>query len=155
MRLPIKKAFDKKFSATTNHHTQGETFRQKWTIYSPKTGLTATRQYGESSFGKCDRILEVGSYEGKSTTFIVECLGNINDLEIHCIDSWEGGIEHRQGEPAESNMREVEARFEHNMKIAINKSTRAVKLEVHRGLSKRELPKLVANGMQGYFDFIY
>ena len=101
------------------------------------------------------RILEIGSYEGKSTTFIVECLGNINDLEIHCIDSWEGGTEHRQGEPAGSNMREVEARFEHNMKIAINKSTRAVKLEVHRGLSKRELPKLVANGMQGYFDFIY
>lgn len=101
------------------------------------------------------RILEVGSYEGKSTVFIIESLANINDLEIHCIDSWEGGIEHKQGGSAETNMPEVEARFAHNMKIAINKSSRTVKLELHKGLSNKELPKLVASDMQEYFDFIY
>ena len=101
------------------------------------------------------RILEVGSYEGKSTAFIIETLANINDLEIHCIDSWEGGIEHKQGGSAESNMQDVEARFAHNMKIAVNKSSRTVKLEVHKGMSNKELPKLVASDMQGYFDFIY
>ena len=101
------------------------------------------------------RILEVGSYEGKSTAHIIESLANINDLEIHCIDSWEGGIEHKQGGSWEANMPEVEARFTHNMKIAINKSSRTVKLELHKGLSNKELPKLVANDMQEYFDFIY
>ena len=101
------------------------------------------------------RILEVGSYEGKSTAFIIENLANINDLEIHCIDSWEGGIEHKQGGSAESNMQDVEARFAHNMKIAVDKSSRTVKLEVHKGMSNKELPKLVASDMQGYFDFIY
>ena len=101
------------------------------------------------------RILEVGSYEGKSTTFIIESLANINELEIHCIDSWEGGIEHKQGGVSESDMTVVEARFTHNMKIAINKSSRAVKLEVHKGLSNKELPKLIARNMHEYFDFIY
>ena len=101
------------------------------------------------------RILEVGSYEGKSTAFIIESLANIKDIEIHCVDSWEGGIEHKQGGSGESNMSEVEARFAHNMEIAINKSSRTVKLELHKGLSNKELPKLVANDMQGYFDFIY
>ena len=101
------------------------------------------------------RILEVGSYEGKSTVYIIESLANTNDLEIHCIDSWEGGIEHKQGGSWEANMTGVEARFAHNMKIATNKSSRAVKLELHKGFSNKELPRLVANNMQEYFDFIY
>ena len=101
------------------------------------------------------RILEVGSYEGKSTTFIVESLASLNDIEIHCVDSWEGGIEHKQGGYVESNMPEVETRFKHNMKIAMNKSSRTVKLKLHKGLSNKELPTLVANDMQEYFDFIY
>ena len=101
------------------------------------------------------RILEVGSYEGKSTACIIETLANINNIEIHCIDSWEGGHEHKEGGSAEANMTEVEAHFTHNMKIAMGKSSREVKLEIHKGLSNKELPKLVANDMQEYFDFIY
>jgi predicted O-methyltransferase YrrM len=101
------------------------------------------------------RILEVGSYEGKSTSYIIESLANANDTEIHCIDSWEGGIEHKQGGVWESNMTEIEARFAHNMQVAINKTSREVKLVLHKGLSNKELPKLAANGMQEYFDFIY
>jgi len=100
------------------------------------------------------RILEVGSYEGKSTAFIIESLAD-KHIEIHCIDSWEGGIEHKPGGSAETNMSEVEARFTHNMERAINKSSRTVKLELHKGFSNKELPKLVASGMQEYFDFIY
>lgn len=101
------------------------------------------------------RILEVGSYEGKSTAFIIESLASINDIEIHCIDSWEGGLEHKQGGAWEADMTEVEARFARNMKIAMSKSSREVRLELHKGLSNQELPRLVANGRQGYFDFVY
>lgn len=96
------------------------------------------------------RILEVGSYEGKSTAFIIESLASINDIEIHCIDSWEGGLEHKQGGAWEADMTEVEARFARNMKIAMSKSSREVRLELHKGLSNQELPRLVANGRQGY-----
>ena len=104
---------------------------------------------------KPTRILEVGSYEGRSTTFIIENLANISDIEIHCIDSWEGGIEHKKGGSWESNMTNIEARFSHNMKIAMSRSTHAVKLEIHKGLSSIELPKLASKNMQEYFDFIY
>ena len=101
------------------------------------------------------RILEVGSYEGRSTTFIIENLANTKELEIHCVDSWEGGIEHKQGGSDEANMPEVEARFNHNLGLATNKTSHKVKLELHKGFSNRELPKLVAENMQEYFDFIY
>ena len=101
------------------------------------------------------RILEVGSYEGNSTTFIVDALSSYIDLEIHCIDSWEGGIEHKSGGSAEANMTEVEARFVRNMNVAVSKSSRNVDLKIHKGLSSEELPKLLASGMQGYFDFVY
>jgi predicted O-methyltransferase YrrM len=104
---------------------------------------------------KPTRILEVGSYEGRSTTYIIENLANISDIEIHCIDSWEGGIEHKKGGSWESNMTNIEARFSHNMKIAMSRSTHAVKLEIHKGLSSIELPKLASKNMQEYFDFIY
>lgn len=78
------------------------------------------------------RILEVGSYEGKSTAFIIGSLASINDIEIHCIDSWEGGLEHKQGGAWEADMTEVEARFARNMKIAMSKSSRKVRLEFTR-----------------------
>jgi predicted O-methyltransferase YrrM len=104
---------------------------------------------------KPTRILEVGSYEGRSTTYIIENLANISDIEIHCIDSWEGGIEHKKGGSWESNMTNIEARFSHNMKIAMSRSTHSVKLEIHKGLSSIELPKLASKNMQEYFDFIY
>lgn len=105
---------------------------------------------------KPTRILEVGSYEGKSTVFMIESLAkNTEDLEIHCIDSWEGGIEHKPGGSAEANMQEVEDRFNHNMKLAATKTGHTVKLELHKGLSNKQLPKLIAQSMQEYFDFIY
>ena len=52
-------------------------------------------------------------------------------------------------------MPEVEPRFRHNTGIALEKAANHVTLEVHRGYSDVELAKLLANGMQNYFDFIY
>ena len=101
------------------------------------------------------KILEVGSYEGKSTVFMIETLASNNAIEIHCVDSWEGGIEHKAGGYVEANMSNVEARFQHNIKVATNRFSCIVELNIHKGLSKKQLPKLLANGMQGYYDFIY
>lgn len=43
---------------------------------------------------KPQRILEIGSFEGRSTIFFMEeALKYQPQVEIHCIDSWEGGAE--------------------------------------------------------------
>jgi len=101
------------------------------------------------------RILEIGSYEGASACYLIEKLANSKDIELHCIDSWEGGLEHKDGGGAESDMSAVENRFHHNIKVALSKVKHPVKLFTHKGFSDNELSKLIVNNMQGYFDFIY
>jgi len=101
------------------------------------------------------RILEVGSYEGNSTTYLIETLASQRDVEIHCIDSWEGGIEHKEGGSAAADMTGVEARFHHNLKVARSRASHEASITICKGLSNTQLPKLLAEGKQGYFDFIY
>jgi len=101
------------------------------------------------------RILEVGSYEGNSTTYLIETIASQKDVEIHCIDSWEGGVEHKPGGSAEADMTEVEVRFRHNIEIARCRASHQTSVTIHKGFSNVQLPKLLAEGKQGYFDFVY
>jgi len=101
------------------------------------------------------RILEIGSYEGASTCYLIEKLAASKEIELHCIDTWEGGVEHKEGGAAEANMLEVENRFRHNTQIAISKFENAVQLILHKGFSDVALSRLLSEGKQGYFDFIY
>lgn len=107
------------------------------------------------------RILEVGCYEGRSTAFLIEKIASQRDLEIHCVDSWEGGIEHSKNENFNVNqsivggMSAVENRFSHNVNKAISAASKNVDLVVHKGLSSLELPKLIANEKKEYFDMVY
>jgi hypothetical protein len=41
------------------------------------------------------RILEIGSYEGASTCFLIDQVARERDVELHCVDTWAGGIELR------------------------------------------------------------
>jgi hypothetical protein len=104
---------------------------------------------------KPTKILEVGSFEGASVRFLIERLANESDIEIHCIDSWEGGIEHKPGGFVESDMSSVEQRFRHNTRLAIESAKKQVVLRVHKGYSDVMLSGLLAGGKTGYFDFIY
>lgn len=101
------------------------------------------------------RILEIGSYEGASTCYLIEKLAALKEIEIHCVDTWEGGVEHKKGGGGEANMFDVEKRFHHNTKVAISKVENTVQLVLHKEFSDVALPKLLADGKQGYFDFIY
>lgn len=60
-------------------------------------------------------FLEIGSFEGRSTVWIVE-----NMLEdggvLDCVDTWEGGEEH-----GAEDMGSVEDRFTHNMQVLADK----------------------------------
>jgi predicted O-methyltransferase YrrM len=102
-----------------------------------------------------ERILEVGSYEGNCTTYLIETIASRKSVDIHCIDTWEGGIEHKTGGAIETNMTEVEARFQRNIKTAICRASHEATITIHKGLSSRQLPKLLAEGKQSYFDLIY
>ena len=90
------------------------------------------------------RVLEIGCFEGRSTCYVIEKLASRRDIELHCVDTWRGEF-----------MDSVEERFHHNIHLAKNKVKHAVKLVIHKGFSDKCLAKLLAEGKQGYFDFIY
>lgn len=101
------------------------------------------------------RILEIGSYEGASGCYLIEQLACSKEIELHCVDTWEGGIEHKEGGFVEANMSDVETRFHHNLGVAVKGAKHCVQLEVHKGFSDVALAKLLVAGKGGYFDFIY
>lgn len=101
------------------------------------------------------RILEIGSFEGKSTCYLIDMLAQKKQIEIYCVDSWEGGFEHQKGQNAEANLPLVEKRFRHNTQLAIKNAKNDVELVIHKGWSDAVLSKLIAEEKQNYFDFIY
>jgi predicted O-methyltransferase YrrM len=54
------------------------------------------------------KILEIGSYEGASTCYLITNCASKTPIEIHCIDTWEGSIEHKR---TGVDMTTVERRF--------------------------------------------
>ena len=96
------------------------------------------------------KFLEIGSFEGRSTVWIVENMME-DGGEIYCIDTWEGGEEH-----GEENMSGVEGRFRHNRQLLMDKyatrhisTAKGTSLECLAGwLTSSVVPKEV-------FDFIY
>jgi hypothetical protein len=58
-------------------------------------------------------FLEIGSFEGRSTVWTIENLMGPGDW-IDCVDTWEGGEEHSNGE-----MSGAEERFLHNIDVAL------------------------------------
>ncbi|KJF17884.1 class I SAM-dependent methyltransferase [Acidithrix ferrooxidans] len=98
------------------------------------------------------KLLEVGSFEGAATTYIVETVGALANVELHAIDTWIGGIEHmEQG----LDMSLVEKRFLYNIELARNSIDNRLDLHIHKGTSDFFLSKLFAMGLGEYFDFIY
>lgn len=100
---------------------------------------------------KPKRILEIGSFEGRSTVFFIEkALEHQENVEIICIDTWEGGAEHE----GIWNMGQIEQNFIHNIQIAIKNHPGAT-IHKKRGYSHQKMIELLANGYEGYFDYIY
>ncbi len=101
------------------------------------------------------RILEIGSYEGASTCYLIEKLAATRPIEIHCVDTWEGGIEHQEGGNVQTNMSAVEQRFHHNIQTANQRVEGNARVSIHKGYSDAVLTQLLAQGMRDHFDFIY
>jgi len=98
--------------------------------------------------GRVNKVLEIGSYEGGSSVWILENLLK-DGGELHCIDTWHGGVEHQK-----DKMPEVEARFDRNVEKALTK-TGGAKLVKHTGPSRLKLTELMAGGHLGSFDLVY
>lgn len=58
------------------------------------------------------RILEVGSWEGRSAIFFLRALP---ESHITCIDTFEGGFEHRSTKKLAASSSKVESRFDFNL----------------------------------------
>ena len=98
------------------------------------------------------RILEIGSYEGAATCYLIENFSKTDRLEIRCIDTWEGSVEHKADG---IDMSEVEKRFHHNTKLANSLTGNNAQVIVHKGYSDAVMAILLSSGHEGYFDFIY
>jgi predicted O-methyltransferase YrrM len=97
-----------------------------------------------------NKILEIGSYEGACTCFLIDTIGQDRSLEIHCIDTWQGGKEHEH-----IDMMSVEQRFIQNTAMSLSQAKHASTVTIHRGTSAEKLCQLVAEGKSRYFDLIY
>jgi predicted O-methyltransferase YrrM len=86
------------------------------------------------------RVLEIGSHEGMSATWLIENKLRAGD-EFHIIDAW-----------GEKNG--TEARFDSNLQIALAR-TPGVIMHKHKGYSNSVLPELLASGLRASFDLIY
>ncbi|KAL1047085.1 class I SAM-dependent methyltransferase, partial [Haemophilus influenzae] len=104
---------------------------------------------------KPSKILEIGSFEGRSTVFFLENMLNIHDkVEIHCIDSWLGGREHIQ---SGWDMDSVEHQFEENIRTFLHSfnEKKECKVVKRKGYSHAKMIELLTQGYENYFDFIY
>ena len=91
------------------------------------------------------RILEIGSYEGRSATWISDNLLDHNDSVLWCIDTFEGGFEHA----GDDNLKSLLDTFYSN----ISQSKNFNKIRVMVNDSKQAMPLMIKNEMK--FDYIY
>jgi hypothetical protein len=97
-----------------------------------------------------NRMLEIGSYEGRTACFLIDSCAADRDIELHCVDTWGGGVEHdAQAMPL------VEQRFDRNIAAARQAAARTVTFHKHKALSSVALVNLLGEGRQESFDLIY
>jgi predicted O-methyltransferase YrrM len=96
------------------------------------------------------KIIEIGSYEGQSICYYINRLANDTELEIHSVDTWEGGIEHKR---TNTNMKSVENRFDYNIALA-SKGKKNVTVIKHKGFSDDVLAQLLSTHKNS-FDLAY
>ena len=101
---------------------------------------------------KPKKVLEIGSFEGRSICHIIVSNNWCDNIEMHCIDTWTGGIEHQS---RDLDMSSVEKRFDKNISIATRSSSNRATVHKHKGTSISQLANLIANEGAGTFDFIY
>lgn len=123
---------------TFSHHWFDEAVRAVW------------ERLTHSLRGKMLRVLEIGSFEGASTTWILDNLMSHPESTLTSIDTFEGGMDHQEaGNADEYKITSLESRFRAN----IAKCENVGKLRVMRAKSDDALLELRGQGAS--FDFVY
>lgn len=116
-------------------------FTQDWFKWSPPVWQQLVQHLPARK-----NFLEIGSFEGRSAVWTIENMME-DGGEIVCIDTWEGGAEHVNGEMDGSALR-----FEHNINTVREKYPER-QVTKCKGLSIQWLPAITQEKYS--FDFIY
>ena len=96
------------------------------------------------------QVLEIGCFEGASTTWLLENFMSHPESTLTAIDTFEGGMEHQNGDKTGYyKLQSLEERFRTNVALCEH----VKKLEVMKTTSDNALVKLKSLGAR--FDFIY
>ena len=96
------------------------------------------------------KILEIGSFEGRSACTMIDHFSKSAPLDVFCIDDWGGGADH-----SEFDMDAVQQRFDRNIRRAVTGTSNAVKVQKLKGKSIEIMSALLANGYGNFFDLIF
>lgn len=95
------------------------------------------------------RILEIGSYEGRATTYLIRTCTGFGPLHITCVDTWDGSVD-----LPSTRMAGVERRFDRNVSQALTLAAATVDFRKRKQDSTQALSGFVAEGSE-LFDLIY
>jgi predicted O-methyltransferase YrrM len=98
---------------------------------------------------KVAKILEIGSFEGRSTCAMIEHFGQKARLCVDCVDDWQGSPEHRQ-----FDMAAVEQRFNRNIARAVGRVGNRIDVYKHKGKSAEILSALMKEHLSS-FDLVF
>jgi predicted O-methyltransferase YrrM len=93
------------------------------------------------------RVLEIGSFEGRSAVYIIDKIKEREGASLTCIDPWED-----YWELESIKLSEAEKRFDYNTTLALEGTN--VTLNKMKGTSLKTLAKFIADGVPK-FDLIY
>jgi predicted O-methyltransferase YrrM len=142
-REQLKKIFNREAYEFTNEWFLGNVYGRGLEVNISDIWEKLFAQYTIKS------ILEIGSYEGQSTTYLCEHFGKLNGADITCVDTWGGSFEH-----SSHNMSEVEKRFDKNIQIATDNYP-SVKVRKLKTDSVNACSQLIVEGYRSHFDLIY
>lgn len=95
------------------------------------------------------KVLEIGSYEGRSTCFLIEMIGSRRTYDIYCVDPWRSDGFHG------AEMDSVERRFDANIALARSAAPSQGSVCKFKGHSSDILPRMLASGYTETFDMVY
>ncbi len=97
------------------------------------------------------KVLEIGCYEGKATTWLCDNILSGDDIQYHIIDTFEGSLHESGMKPIEQWLSQdasyIENNFRHNISFHSN-----INFTIHKGYSQLILPTLP---LEETYDFIY
>lgn len=96
------------------------------------------------------KLLEIGSYEGKSACYLIDKCSQYAPVTLYCVDTWVGGLEHQEL----PELKTIEQTFHKNIDHSIQNANNPVVFYKRKGTSIVELSRLVAEGHTD-FDLVY